>query len=1143
MVLSEWIVSNNLDAEVNGCVCTIGDKKFLILERGEEEVLFDDDFDILLSDEEGYILSQDENIKILFEFGKNWYYSDPSKIDLKIFKYIGEATSEFDIQLPYLGIHGEYDLCNGTRTYKDWCAKAKFFKSPSLAICENNTLAGTLSFQMACKNAGIKSILGETVTVSEDKEKLITYQVKLYVKNFEGWIKLLNISSQIKVFNDGFVLEDYLLKNSEGLICVLSGVLDKKRSSLFQQTFGDDLYYQLDFVEWASQDKEKEHLDNLSDYIKNYIDVIKPVIISDSYYLDKEEGYIKKILNSIGKVHFQNQSKDQYFKSLSDIYNQINELSPSDEWLEKPFFIGIENALELSDKCDFEIKLGELHLPKYEMTKEESENFETNEDLFFSLIDEGLERIRKNFVTTEEEYLNRVELEVEVIKSGDLIDYFLILADIVKWSRENDVLTGVGRGSAAGSLISYLLNVTQIDPIKYGLLFYRFLNPGRIGKSLPDIDTDFASDRREDVKRYMELRYGVDYVTSIGTYGTFKIKSGITDLCRDYNFDLKTTKYITSIIDDDNMSFTDFFKLASHTPVIKKFIQENPNIIESYPLLSGQVKTSSVHAAGVIIVPKEYKGKPMTIYDWMPVKKIGEALVTEWEGPVLEDSGFLKEDILATKQLQKIHRILSEIKKNRGVDVDLNEIPLDDVNVFELFKGGNNEDVFQFGAAGLQAYCRDLQPEVIDDLIATQALYRPGPMESGIHKSYIKVKNGLKEKEVDYMMEEITKDTYGFVIYQEQVMKAMVILGGFDEVEADNIRKAMGKKDMDKMAKYKPLFIQGAIDRGCDQYEALAIWNKYEAFALYAFNLSHAAAYTITGYQCQWLKYHYPLEFWSVALNFSDSDEIGRRISEMHRVSSVKVLPPDINESTGVFESNVESNEIYWSIGSIKFIGESALSSIMNDRSSKGKYYSFDDFINRVEKSKVNKRCVTNLILSGCFDKIEKIFTPAKRLGLLSKFLGDDIPEEFKDSNVNWKDYYWILKQKELTGFGYLEFDKIYKSNIEHKISNSKIRFVDGTMFQYENSVGDNKSVVGVLSDYIERKMRTKVGSFGEVTLNHNDENITVLMWSESWEKYKEEIVNSKNKIICITGKIVYDDRFKKMNVLQTTDKSKIEVL
>lgn len=1140
MKLVEWIVQNRLDVKISHNICTIGEKNFLILERSEDELLFDENFEIIFNIEESAVLEEDESLYILFNFGSNWYYCKPGKIELNIFKYIGIEKTDLDVPLPYLGIHGEYDLCNGSRTYKEWCQKAKFFNSPALGICETNTLAGTLAFQLACKDAGIKSILGETVTVSIDIEKTSVYDVKLYVKDFEGWINLLNINAQIKVFNEGFVTEEFLLQHNKGLICVLSGSIKES----FVNIFKDDLYYQIDLVEWSSQDKDKKHLEELSSYFKNYIDYIKPVLICDSFYLDKEHGYIKKNLNSIGKIGFQNQSKDQYFKSLEEIYAQIKELSPSEEWMDKPFFQALENTIELSDKCDFQIKLGELHLPQYEMTLEEKERYESNEDLFYGLISDGLERIKDTMCKDESEYLDRIEKEADLIGRGGFIDYFLITYDILNWCRSQGIITPIGRGSAAGCLISYLLGITRLDPLKYDLLFERFLSEARILSSMPDIDNDIPSDRRDDVKRYMEQRYGIDYVVSIGTYGTFKIRSGLTDLCRENFFDLKQTKYITSII-DDNASFVDFFKIASQTPVIKKFIQENPHIVESYPLIRDQVKNASIHAAGVIIVPKTYQGRPMTIYDWLPVKKIDGVLVTEWEGPQLEKAGYLKTDILGVKQLQKIADILRLIKNNRGKEIIFENIPLDSEIVYDLFRDGSNEDVFQLGAIGLKSYCKDLKPDTIDDLIATLALYRPGPMESGAHKSYVKIKNGEKLPEYDYMLEGVTKNTFGLYVFQEQIMQAVQVLGGFTLAEAEEVRSAMGKKNFEKMEKYKIQFLEYAVEKNkCDKYEAIKIWNKLEVFAGYAFNKAHSASYAHVGYFCQWLKAHYPLEFWSVALNYSSQDEIAKRIAEMHKVSTVKVMPPDINQSTDIFEADLESNVIYWSIGSIKFIGESALGVIIKERTDKGKFYSFDDFYNRIEKRSVNKRCITNLILAGCFDKIEKIPNPSARIVLLKKFLDGVLPEGFEDTSLLWRDYFWILKQKELTGFGYLDFDKIYKTSIFPKLSNSsKLRFVDGLSFQDESVVGDKKCVVGTLSEVMERKMRNKPGSFAEVILNCNDENVSCLIWSEIWPNYKELINASKNKIVCITGKIVYDDKYKKANVLQTTDQTQIEVL
>lgn len=663
-----------------------------------------------------------------------------------------------------------------------------------------------------------------------------------------------------------------------------------------------------------------------------------------------------------------------------------------------------------------------------------------------------------------------------------------------------------------------------------------------------DIDTDFASDRRDEVKRYIENRYGINYVTSIGTYGTFKIKSGIKDIARTLGYDAKTANFITSIIDDD-LTFTEFFKDAALNNPIKEFVQKYPEIFENYPLLKDQVKNASIHAAGVIIVPKQYNGEEMTIYDWLPVKKIDGILVTEWEGPVLETAGYLKEDILGTKQLQKLHTICKLIKQNRNIDIKFNEIPLDDNKVYDLFRGGWNEDVFQFGAAGLKGYCRELRPDNIEDLTATVALYRPGPMESHAHKTYIKIKNGEREPEYDYMLEEVTKNTHSMYIYQESVMQAMQILGGFNLVEADNIRKAMGKKIASEMEKYKEQFLEHAVEvQKCDKYEAIQIWEKLEAFASYGFNRSHAAAYAHTGYYCQWLKCHFPLEFWSVALNFSNQDEVPKRIAEMHKISDVKVLPPDINKSTNSFEADKETGEIYWSIGSIKFIGEKALETIMVERKQGGKFFTFNEFYKRIPKRSVNKRCVTNLILAGCFDQIEKIKNPKDRITLLTYFIkdvcGDDLPDDIKDTNNNWKDFFWILKQKDLTGFGYLNFQNIYNSYIAPNIGHeqNRLTYIDETLFQDEKSVGYDRSVVGILTNVIERK--TKNGDFfAEISLDCNDEVIICLIWAKIWPDWRTIILNSKNKIICVTGKVQFDEKFKNQNIVQTTDTSIIYTL
>lgn len=1330
MNIQDWISQNKLSAIIDrDAILQLNNNSYLILTREEGEVIFDEGFEFSLTDDEQSFLMENGMDLVVFEFGSQWYWSNINDVQLNVLKYIGEDSSEMKFEMPYLGIHGEYELCNGSRLYSDWCKKAKFIGYSALGICEYNTLAGTLSFQQACKDAGIKSILGETVNVKVVGKENDFHKVKLYAIDYKGWVNLLNINAQIKVFNDGYVEDEYLFERSEGLICVLSEV---DYCFSFAEFFKDNLYFQLDFVEWSSSEKDRAHLIKLKKYFNQDLDRLKPVIICDSYYLDKEDNHIKKNLNFIGKTAKESQSSNQHLKSIQEINDQIVELSPNDDWFDKVFFTALENTVELSDKCNFEIKLGELHLPQYEMTVEETTLFETNKLLFDDLINRGFFSKRSGFSKEIKEYQDRLVFEIDIITRGGFIDYFLILADIMKWCKSQDILTSTGRGSSAGSLVAYLLDITQIDPLKHDLLFERFLNESRIGKGLPDIDSDFPSNRRDDIKRYMEQRYGEDYVTSIGTYGTFKIKSVIKDFSRVYGIDVSSANFVNSML-DDNISYVDLFKECCNNFKVKDFVSKNYKVIESFLLVANQVKNSSVHAAGVIIVPKTYNGEPMKVYDWMPVKKIDGVLVSEWDGVELDSCGFLKEDILGLTTLDKLYSIFELVNKNHGVKLNFNSIDLEDERVYALFKLGYTKDVFQFGTDGLSRYCKDMQPDIVDELIDAVSLYRPGVMESGSHYDYIKIKFKKKKPAYDYMLEDVTKDTKGIFIYQEQVMKAMQVLGGFSLTEADAIRKAMGKKDPMKMEQYKTKFIEGAIEKKCDKYEAIQIWNKLETFAGYGFNKcisgdesfykvginltaksafhptikemfniknnksyaeligklplndrynkkgygsgfslsdknrlirnkivdirhegkkdifrvtlisgkfidatmnhkfptkngelilaeiklgdylmindgyekndffrfgvspnhnyptkgllveweeiifidylktddvydvemeapyhtfvtknnvvtcnSHATAYTYLGYFAQWLKVHYPLEFWTVALNFAKQEDIRGFISEMHKISEVKVLPPDINNSTDKFEANSESKTIYWSIGSVSFVGDKVLGAIISERTAKGRFFDFSDFLSRINRSIVNKRCITNLIIAGCFDKIESIESPSDRSNLLKKFIvdicNDVMPEEFKNTSLSWKNYFWTIKQKELTGFGDIEFDKIYSGSLKSRIKNKKASFIDSISFQDDESIGQNKAIVGILAVVTQRN--SKNGPFAQLIVNCNDDEVTCLIWNEVWEAEKEKLFDNVGKIICVTGDVKFDAKFHGKNVLHSNSLlTQIEVL
>lgn len=1142
MKIVTWCELNKLDSSNIGGkpnLLEVDGRSFIII-KAKEGILFDEDFDLLVSRYEYRLIQEFKIENYLFNFGGVWYYSliDNKEITLTPFKYIGKAKQAQDFDFPYLGVHGKYDLCNGSRDYEDWIKKAQFLGIDTLGLCETNTLAGTLAFQTACQKKGMNFIIGEEVKVLEVKANREFY-VKLYVQNEQGWRNLLLINSEVNVHNseEQYVTLDRLLELTEGLICA-SPHLEVKDVKRLRDGF-DQYYFQFDPVEYLSNEKDKEHLENLKDYIGNYLDDIEPVIICDSYYLDTEDSHIRHTLNKIGKVGFHNQSSNQYFKSTDDIFAQTIPLfKEDDERLDSLVNRSLDNLIKIKESCDFTIETGVFHLPEYELTKEEKEKYETNEDLFWDLIQIGVSEKLEGKVDDLDVYLDRIEKEADVLSRGGFIDYFLVLWDIVKWCDSQGIMSGIGRGSAAGSLIAYLFGLVKIDPIKYDLLFERFLNESRMESSAPDIDMDFPGNRRDEIKRYIEQRYKPEYVTSIGTFGTLKMRAAIKDLARQNNVPPQIANYFTAMIDPES-TFTDLFKQAVKTPKLKQFIKTNAHWINSIMMCFGQPKNQSIHPAGVVIAPKtDQHGNERNMYTWMPIKKVDEALITEWEGYYIDMAGFLKADILGIRQLEKFQDILDLIKNECGKEIDFEDIPLDEEPVYELFREGLNEDVFQFGAAGLKGYCQMLKPDNIEDLIATVALYRPGPIEIGAHKKYAKIKNGEDFPEYLLGTKDITKVTYSNIVYQEQVMSICVEVGGFSLAEADDVRRAMGKKNIEYLKNYSEQFIDNAIKIGYNRVEATKLWNNLESFASYAFNRSHATAYAFTGYYCQWFKANYPLQFWITSLRHSDVDKIPLRINEIHKTSPINILPPDVNYSQPDYVGDLEKNNIYWSLTSVKFISEKASEAIMAEREVSGKFESLSDFYGRVEKRVVNKRVILNLILCGAFDQVYGIDEshPEKRFEILQeycKITDSDIPEEFTDE-VKWKSYFYTLKQKQLCGLGYIDFSKIYQS------VGFDEAFTSEDYFFNEDTRGLRKCVGGVIAEVIERK--SKKGPFGQITLDCNNNMVTCIMWAEIWPEYKEQIQAGKDKILFITGEIKHDN-FRQANVLQTNKSTKAKIL
>lgn len=1145
--------------------------KFLLLDDSKE-ILFDNNFSLILS---SYELNADVDF-YCYEFGGKFYYTEASKYNepiLKQFRFLGKADVKNKTDFCHLGVHGGYELLNGSGLYKEWVSKTVFYGYSSLGICEYNTLGGTLPFQIACKESNIKPIIGETVKVNKNNSY---FDLKLYVKNSNGWLNLLAINKEINVINDRYVTFDKIIENSADLYCVLSAdfnIDEKDTISALLGAFGE-LYYQIDVTIWRNEKRDSEALLALKKYFEsNLRRTIKPILLNDSYYLNKDEAIIKELLNKVGEIKGQYSSDDQYYKHLDDVEEILLPLFSDIDKYNQFFNEIVENANVIRDNCDFVIDTTHFRLPKYEMTEEEKGIYNSNDELLEYLMTSGL--IRKCSNITKEEldiYESRLEEEIRVISLGGFVDYFLILWDLMQWCKQQGILRGIGRGSAAGCLISYLLDITEADPIKYDLIFERFLNESRIKSGLPDIDCDFPGERRDDVKKYMEQRYGINYVASIGTYTTLKIKMALKDIGRAYGLDFKQINIINSFLDKDvdGKTWQDLLKASVNDEVLLKFLKQNTEFINSIQICLNQPRSSSIHASAVIIVPKENEnGEPRDIYQWLPVKKVGDLLVSEWEHAFVEKSGFLKEDILGIAQLDKFTNILNLIEKNHGKKIDIyTEIPLDDIEVYNLFHLGLNEDVFQFGSDSQKVYSKKVKPDNIEHLNAMNALYRPGPMDVGAHEDFAMIKNGLKEPVYNWGTREVLSDTFGLIVYQEQTMKIAQVLADFTMTEADGLRRALTKKGKGHEAEnFRLTFINRCIEKGCNEDEAHEIWHKLEAFTAYGFNRSHSLSYAITGYICQWFKLNYPLEFWVTSLQFSKENEIYKKISEIEHLRklgyNINLLPPEINKSIEHFYPDLQSGNIYWSLNKIKYLGEEASKVILGDRMKNGNYYSFEEFYKRVPKAKVNKRVISNLIYSGAFDEVENISNITQRRLLFEQYCTlskSKIEKEFPFNSQMRTKHWWMIKQKEACGLGNIDYESLLLSNgFEGIVINEKNVFTEDfsqrpnsrhnkqskNKRQFENDRGEvqynNQPDCCIGGVIISASEKGKEKKFLELKIDCNSEIVICTIWNDTYMK-NQELKDCIGDVVLISGVISFND-YKGQNTIKTHDESKVLIL
>lgn len=679
------------------------------------------------------------------------------------------------------------------------------------------------------------------------------------------------------------------------------------------------------------------------------------------------------------------------------------------------------------------------------------------------------------------------------------------------------------------------------SPINFPLVFGQ-------GGAL-DIDTDVPGEYRPAVKQYMENRFGASQVCSVGTYTTLQIKQAINDVGKLYGASIPTLRRLTKMIEDVKTE-EDFLKLACKKSEVNQFLNKYPEMMNIVFLLLGQQKAASIHACAMMIFPKE-----KTMYEWCPVRKSGDLIVSEWEGGEMDEAGFLKEDILGIEQLDKFTDILNLIEKNTGRKINLySDIEYDDPEVYRYFANGWLSDIFQFSAKGLCAYTQKLKPKNMDDVVAALSLFRPGPMENGFHMDYIALKNGEKEPEYPIGAEEILKDTYSSMVYQEQILKMVQVLAGFSEEEADVARAAIAKKKKDKVEKIHPKFVDGYVKRfaskGVTKEYAETLWKQMEKFGSYAFNRSHSASYAINAYNSLWLKVHYPLEFWSVALSRASETDFPQYVNEMQQTEGIEIKPVNINKSDINIVADKKDNSIYWAINATKQVGEKAQNQIMEERSKNGEYFSLAEFIDRhtFKGSAVNKSVIENLIYSGAFDTMDEtrefsnIFSA--REFMLGKYREKNKIKIDKEKDEYFlafekkkiaKDWWWLLQQKNKSGFAFFDYEGLVREYLKPKVRNGVFYNVEDLQ-NYDGSTYEMVMVGGYVLEVEERE--GKKGRFANLLLESNYKFLRVVIFPDDYEGNADFFLSSKKSILLLSGKANFD-KFKEEYVLQVNSNSK----
>ena len=1055
----------------------------------------------------------------------------------------------------HLHVHTEYSILDGSGKIDKMVRRAKELGMKSLAITDHGVMYGCVDFYKSCKNAGIKPIIGCEIYVAGKSMKIkhkdsenSTYHLVLLVKNKTGYKNLMKIVSAASI--DGFYYKpridhDYLMSHSEGLIALsacLSGEVQsyllrknedkaKEAALFYKKAFNGDFYLELQDHGQKENRYINEKLSEMSKELE-----IPLVATNDVHYINKEDSKSHEILLCIqtGKTI---EDKNRMRYPSDDFY-----LRSQEEMCElfKDYPEAIENTVKIADECSFDYEFHKSKLPNFPL-EEGIDHFE----YLKNLCEKGLNEKYKN---VDDKLKSRLSYELGIIKQMGYVDYFLIVWDFIRFARENKIMTGPGRGSAAGSLVAYCIGITKIDPIRYNLIFERFLNPERV--SMPDIDSDFCYERRQEVIDYVVRKYGKDNVSQIITFGTMAARACIRDVGRALNYSYAEVDRIAKMIPGMiNITIDKALEINPELNDLYKSDDRVKRLIDISKDLEGIPRHTSTHAAGVIIA-----SQPLVNY--IPLQKNEDSIVSQFTMGTIEELGLLKMDFLGLRTLTVMRDAVCMAKENRGVDIDLDKINFQDEEVYKMIGEGKTVGVFQLESSGMTSFMKELKPDSLEDVIAGISLYRPGPMSE--IPAYIENKKHPDNiKYITPELEHILNVTYGCMVYQEQVMQIVRDLAGYSMGRSDLVRRAMAKKKHEVMKEERHNFIYGitgkdgkvevpgCIRNGIKEDAANEIFDQMMDFASYAFNKSHAAAYAVIGFQTAYLMHYYPTEFIAAMLNsiMGDNDKVAFYMRYAKEIG-IKLLMPDINESFAKF--TVNGNSIRFGLAAIKNVGFNVIQNVVLQRKKKGRFLNFLDFVNKIDIGTVNKRAVESLIKAGAFDcfhvyrskmlavfesVLDNVSSERKKnisgqLNLFVDFDKKDTEEDVEYPNIKeFQKKYLLSMEKEMTGL-YLSGHPLdeYKDKLKSK-TNTKISDILGKeSFEGESQAveskikdGDNVIIGGIISK-VSRKVTKNNNMMAFITLEDLYASIEVIIFPNVLEK-KNKIIN-EDEVVIINGKV-----------------------